>query len=295
MVDDWVALEAKLERKAKEFEKAARELAKELSPAALEAALERKAKEVENAARDLAVKSLERGMEAAADVVEELSPAALEAALERKAKELETAARELAVKGLERSIEVADPGRFAPPGPEDGEYFIVMHVPAHWFTHSFGPFFLLPAETLTVTTYLFGQNDEFWTDLQLAGVSRTRFIGFTALAAGLAVIANLFGITSGLLSLSPEQSRKTRLDVLFPIRGFKRYLDSDDGYEMLIPQEWVADTALALAEQRERVRQLDPPSVTDVIRRQQGRAASLRPDAAFGPPGGDSTENVSVR
>lgn len=60
--------------------------------------------------------------------------------------------------------------------------------------------------------------------MQANGVSRGRFLQYALLGAGIALGGNLFGITSGLLgALAPDASRDARLDVLFPVKGFKRY------------------------------------------------------------------------
>lgn len=60
--------------------------------------------------------------------------------------------------------------------------------------------------------------------MQASGVTPRRVFLYTLLAGGLALGGNLFGITSGLLgTVAPGAARDARLDVLFPVKGFKRY------------------------------------------------------------------------
>ena len=58
---------------------------------------------------------------------------------------------------------------------------------------------------------------------------RRRLVVGTSKAAEAAVGANFGGVTS-LLGLSPELGRSPRLDVLYPVGGFTRCLDSDNGF-----------------------------------------------------------------
>jgi len=64
----------------------------------------------------------------------------------------------------------------------------------------------------------------------LAAVFRRRLVVGTTTSAAAAVGANFGGVTSFLLSLSPELGRSLRLDVLYPVGGFTRCLDSDNGF-----------------------------------------------------------------
>ena len=60
--------------------------------------------------------------------------------------------------------------------------------------------------------------------MQANGVTPRRVFLYSLLGAGVAFGGNLFGVTSGVLgSLAPEASRDARLDVLFPVGGFKRW------------------------------------------------------------------------
>jgi hypothetical protein len=103
---------------------------------------------------------------------------------------------------------------------------------------------------------------------------------------------NLGGITSRLLGAAPETSRALRLDTLFPIDGTKRVVSTSVGYELLVPDTWLADQTVArrkAAAQELSRGPLDPPPLR--------RAAARRPeepDSAYGPPGSSGEENISV-
>lgn len=58
-----------------------------------------------------------------------------------------------------------------------------------------------------------------------------------SVAAVLALGADFLGVTRLLLSLLPQETvGRLRLDVLYPVGGFKRCFDSEDGYEFRYPQ-----------------------------------------------------------
>jgi hypothetical protein len=61
-------------------------------------------------------------------------------------------------------------------------------------------------------------------------VFRRRLVVGATAAAAAAVGANFGGVTSFLLGLSPELGRSLRLDVLYPVGGFTRCLDSENGF-----------------------------------------------------------------
>ena len=100
-------------------------------------------------------------------------------------------------------------------------------------------------------------------------------------ATGIALAGNLFGVTSQLLIMFPEDEvAATGLDTYFPRGPYKRYKTAD--YSLVIPKEWVADTAVELAKAQQRSVPLD------YSMRSSSNAkptASVLPDAAFGPPG----------
>lgn len=118
---------------------------------------------------------------------------------------------------------------------------------------------------------------------------------------------NLGGATSSLLSSTDAATalaRSLRLDVLFPVRGFKRALAPDGGgYEFVYPRSWLADQTVArrraVAAELSRPLIDGPlPSAAATAARRQ-RASSLRaappgPEVAFGPAGSSGETNVSV-
>lgn len=64
----------------------------------------------------------------------------------------------------------------------------------------------------------------------LAAVFRRRLLTGLGTASLVAVGANFGGITSFLLNLTPEFGRELKLDVLYPIQGFTRCFDPNDGF-----------------------------------------------------------------
>ncbi|GAQ82276.1 psbP family protein [Klebsormidium nitens] len=118
---------------------------------------------------------------------------------------------------------------------------------------------------------------------------RLFYSGVTGLAVTLG--GNLGGVTSGLLGLNPEASRQLKLDTLFPVKGFKRCIESGQGFEFIYPAEWLGDQRLLYraVERAEQSRSLDLPP----IRRNGGRNRT-EPIVAFGPAAGSGELNVSV-
>ncbi|XP_061337993.1 psbP domain-containing protein 7, chloroplastic isoform X2 [Gastrolobium bilobum] len=105
-------------------------------------------------------------------------------------------------------------------------------------------------------------------------------------ASLVAVGANFGGITSFLLGLSPNNGRNLKLDLLYPIGGFKRCFDTREGFA-----NWVGDQTLLYraAKKREMERSLDPPPLNV-----RTRSNISEPVVAFGPPGSSGELNVSV-
>uniref|UniRef100_A0A7S1YTF4 PsbP C-terminal domain-containing protein n=1 Tax=Ditylum brightwellii TaxID=49249 RepID=A0A7S1YTF4_9STRA len=74
----------------------------------------------------------------------------------------------------------------------------------------------------------------------------------------IALIANFVGVTSALLGSIPEDLvEQTGLDGYYPRGGFKRFRSGEYGYTVLLPKEWVADTAVELAKATRRTKMLD--------------------------------------
>ncbi|KAJ7977958.1 PsbP family [Quillaja saponaria] len=93
-----------------------------------------------------------------------------------------------------------------------------------------------------------------------------------------------------------ESSRNLKLDVIYPIKGYSRCIDINEGFEFVYPANWVGDQTLLYraAEKKELERSLDPPPITPAKpQSRRGRNVS-EPVIAFGPPGSSGELNVSV-
>lgn len=64
----------------------------------------------------------------------------------------------------------------------------------------------------------------------LQAVFRRRLITGVGAASLLAVGANFGGVTSFLFGFSPEAARRLKLDALYPVGGYFRYIDADEGF-----------------------------------------------------------------
>ena len=111
---------------------------------------------------------------------------------------------------------------------------------------------------------------------------RRRLLVGTSSAAAIALGGNLFGLTSGLLGLDGgATARNLRLDVLFPIKGYKRCVDYQNGYEFIYPDFWLADQRLyrRYAERIERQKPLDLPPInsTSASPKRRGGNDKVRP------------------
>lgn len=128
--------------------------------------------------------------------------------------------------------------------------------------------------------------------MQMMGTSPRRVFLSVVSSTSIALIANLFGVTSNILSQLPEEfSEQSGLDYVYPRDGFKRVVarSSTGGAgkaAFLIPKDWVADTGLALAQAQRQARSLDL-SMNSSIR------GGVLPDAAFGPPGKLDSQGLS--
>ncbi|XP_020580661.1 psbP domain-containing protein 7, chloroplastic [Phalaenopsis equestris] len=130
----------------------------------------------------------------------------------------------------------------------------------------------------------------------LAAFFRRRLLSGTMAASLIAVGANFGGLTSFLLGLLPEAARELRLDVLYPVQGFTRCYDPDQGFEFIFPAEWVGDQSVLnrAADIAESQRSIEPPALGG------GRPTSRifrgpnEPAVAFALPGSSGELNVSV-
>lgn len=125
----------------------------------------------------------------------------------------------------------------------------------------------------------------------LAMTFQRRLLVGVGSASLVAVGANFGGITSFLLGLSPEIGRNLKLDVVYPIDGYNRCIDTNEGFEFIYPANWVGDQTLLYraAKKKELERSLDPPPLNG-----RRRPNISEPVVAFGPPGSTGELNVSV-
>ncbi|XP_059652425.1 psbP domain-containing protein 7, chloroplastic [Cornus florida] len=128
----------------------------------------------------------------------------------------------------------------------------------------------------------------------LASVFRRRLLTGVGSASVLALGANFAGITSFLLGLSPETGQNLKLDVLYPIAGYRRCVETNEGFEFVYPARWFGDRTLLIraARKAEFERSLDPSSLNNAS--DQRRRNINEPIVAFGPPKSSGELNVSV-
>jgi hypothetical protein len=87
----------------------------------------------------------------------------------------------------------------------------------------------LQALTLVIIVDLYCcQLAQFWDDMQRSGIQPRRFFLYTGLAAGVALGGNLFGVTSGVLGLAPVKAGQLKLDIIYPIKGYKRCVNEGE-------------------------------------------------------------------
>ncbi|XP_047975811.1 psbP domain-containing protein 7, chloroplastic [Salvia hispanica] len=125
----------------------------------------------------------------------------------------------------------------------------------------------------------------------LQSVFRRRLLTGVGAASLLAVGANFGGVTSFLLGFTPEAARSLKLDALYPVRGYSRYIDTDEGFEFVYPERWLGDQRLLYRAAEKAERSLDPPSLSGGG---GPRRNVTEPVVAFGPPGSTGELNVSV-
>ncbi|KAG8479227.1 hypothetical protein CXB51_029734 [Gossypium anomalum] len=92
----------------------------------------------------------------------------------------------------------------------------------------------------------------------LATTFRRRLLAGVGSASLVAVGANFGGLTSFLLGLVPESGRSLKLDVLYPIEGYSRRIENNEGFEFIYPASWVGDQRLLYRAAERLERSLDP-------------------------------------
>lgn len=127
--------------------------------------------------------------------------------------------------------------------------------------------------------------------MRMMGTSPRRIFLSVLSSTFIAFAANLFGITSNLLSALPESFvEKSGLDSFYPRGDYKRVIvrgaAGQGKCSFVIPKDWVADTSLALAQAQRRAKVLDySMSSSDQF--------GVLPDAAYGPPGKTDQQGLS--
>ncbi|XP_021282221.1 psbP domain-containing protein 7, chloroplastic [Herrania umbratica] len=128
----------------------------------------------------------------------------------------------------------------------------------------------------------------------LATTFRRRLLVGVGSASLVAVGANFGGLTSFLLGLSPEGGRNLKLDVLYPIEGFSRRIENNEGFEFIYPASWVGDQRLLYRAAERLERSLDPLPTSRLKSSNRPRKNVNEPIVAYGPPGSSGELNVSV-
>lgn len=128
----------------------------------------------------------------------------------------------------------------------------------------------------------------------LASMFQRRLLIGIGSASVVALGADFGGSTSYLLGIFPETGRSLKLDVVYPIGGYSRCIETNAGFEFLYPANWVGDQTLLYraAGKAELERSLDPPPLKNP---NAGMRRNINePVVAFGPPGSTGELNVSV-
>eukprot|EP01039_Chlorochromonas_danica_P004389 gene4389-4810_t len=105
----------------------------------------------------------------------------------------------------------------------------------------------------------------------------------TLLALTATLGTNFLGSTSSLLDLKPDLFRSMKLDRIYPIGGYLRYMDTSSTYEFTVPKSWSLDGSLLQASRR----QQETPE-------QLRKDLLLLPEVAFYKGQRGSRENVSL-
>jgi len=122
-----------------------------------------------------------------------------------------------------------------------------------------------------------------------------RFISYNTLAIFLAIGANFLGITSLLMTqTNPELFRSLKLDQLYSVGGYRRYVSTENQYEFIFPDNWLIDQSVLLSNINNR----DLPAP---LRAKMMQRALVQPDVAYASPpllastNDDKKSNVDVR
>lgn len=153
------------------------------------------------------------------------------------------------------------------------------------------------AEEPTSSSSAYGGPNMYADSQAIAPPSPRRVFLGTLATAGLALGGNFLGITGKLLNGAPDVAEALRLDLIYPVGGFKRAYNPEKGYEFVYPEDCLGDATMVAraANQREAMNPLDPPALGDVPKPPKIFGQTVQePQSAFGPMGGTGEENVSV-
>lgn len=120
-------------------------------------------------------------------------------------------------------------------------------------------------------------------------INPKRFFQSTTLAAVLAIGSNFGGMTSTFLTnTNPTLFRSWKVDQLYGIDHFQRYIDSNNRFEFLYPDSWFLDQNVLLT--RETIRE----KPLQLIGTKASKSYAKSPDIAFKDLNSKGKKNLSV-
>ena len=150
--------------------------------------------------------------------------------------------------------------------------------------------FIKPNKHKSLKSNLFLQSKN---DQNLIKLDVKRFIKYNSIAFVLAIGANFLGITTAIMSnTNPSYFRSLKLDKLYSINGYQRYVDDDNNgghnYEFIYPSEWSIDRSILLAREVKR----ETPEM--LLSTKTSATTKIRPDVAFTDINSRGKINVSI-
>ena len=148
-----------------------------------------------------------------------------------------------------------------------------------------------PNDYKSLKTKLFLQSSN---DKNVIKLDVNRFIKYNSIAFVLAIGANFLGITSAIMSnTNPSYFRSLKLDKLYSINGYQRYVDDDNNgghnYEFIYPSEWSIDRSILVAREIKR----ETPEML-LSTKTSNNNNKIRPDVAFTDLKSKGKINVSI-
>ena len=150
--------------------------------------------------------------------------------------------------------------------------------------------FKRPNDYKSLKTKLFLQSSN---EKNMIKLDVKRFIKYNSIAFVLAIGANFLGITTTIMSnTNPSYFRSLKLDKLYSINGYQRYVDDDNNgghnYEFIYPSEWSIDRSILLA------REIKRETPETLLSTKTSAATKIRPDVAFTDINSKGKINVSI-